>query len=49
MIKFLHLKGYSAQQMYDEMKAMYGDALKIRSHDEITFLALFVLGDVYNF
>ena len=25
MIKFLHLKGYSAQQIYDEMKAVYGD------------------------
>ena len=25
VIKFLHLKGYSAQQIYDEMKAVYGD------------------------
>ena len=25
VIKFLHLKGCSAQQIYDEMKAVYGD------------------------
>ena len=25
VMKFLHLKGYSAQQIYDEMKAVYGD------------------------
>ena len=25
VIKFLHLKGYSAQQIYDEMEAVYGD------------------------
>ena len=25
MIKFLHLKGYSARQIHDEMKAVYGD------------------------
>ena len=25
VIKFLHLKGYSAQQIYDETKAVYCD------------------------
>ena len=25
VIKFLHLKGYSARQIHDEMKAVYGD------------------------
>ena len=25
VMKFLHLKGYSAQQIYDGMKAVYGD------------------------